>query len=464
MTLRSSSRRGADALWLSAGGRVIAILAIVSSILVLLRSGERDARVRMWTFARMHARLYEPVLERWRDEGFADLGVSVLSLDALQRRMLGGFLADVPTAELLEVERRIAGRAFAGPLDTVGFLDLTERIHADGLDQEIAEASFSPWTSRGRIFGLPHDVHPVMLCYRADITDRFGIDMDAIRTWDDFERAMRPLMVDEDGDGQIDHFPIAFGTNSRDQIEVLLLQAGGGFFDADDRLAIDSEVNARVLARLCSWVEGEGRIAADAPDFSAGGNKLRLDGYVVCTIMPDWLANYWRDQLPGLSGRVRLMPLPAFVEGGSRTSVWGGTMLGISRASENHDHLWEITRRLYLSDELARRLFVEGDIITPVKRHWSDPIFDRPDPYFSGQARGRMYIDLMADVPRRSSSPFYPLAVDRVHVAFQSLVEESRGGMDADTRLSRARELLARAHADIAERIARNVFWEGTAR
>lgn len=464
MTRQTPSRRGSDARWLSAGGRVIAVLAIVSTILVLLRPRGRDAQIMMWTFARMHARLYEPVLARWRDEGFADLGVSVLSLDALQRRMLGGFLADVPTAELLEVERRIAGRAFAGPLETVGFVDLTERIIADGLDKEIAEASFSPWTSRGRIFGLPHDVHPVMLCYRADITDRFGIDMSAIRTWDDFERAMRPLMVDEDGDGQIDQYPIAFGTNSRDQIEVLLLQAGGGLFDGDDRLAIDSETNARVLARLCSWVVGEGRIAADAPDFAAGGNKLRLDGYVVCTIMPDWLANYWRDQLPGLSGRVRLMPLPAFYEGGPRTSVWGGTMLGISRASGNHERLWEIVKRLYMSDDLARRLFEEGDIITPVKRHWSDPIFDRPDPYFSGQARGRMYIDLMGDVPRRSSSPFYSLALDRVHVAFQALVEESRRGLEGQSLLARARELLADAHADVADRIARNVFWQGAAR
>jgi len=97
------------------------------------------------------------------------------------------------------------------------------------------------------------------------------------------------------------------------------------------------------------------------------------------------------------------MPLRAWAPGGRRTTVWGGTMLGIARDAEDPDALWEFAKHLYLSDELARALYTEGQIITPVTEHWDDPVFDEPDPYFQGQAKGRLYIQAAPDVPRRSA-------------------------------------------------------------
>jgi arabinosaccharide transport system substrate-binding protein len=99
----------------------------------------------------------------------------------------------------MEIERRIASRAFAGPLDGVGFLDLTDRIKAEGLDQKINASSFTPWSTRGRIFGLPHDVHPVMLGYRADMVEAAGIDVSKIETWEDFITVLSPLLYDANG-------------------------------------------------------------------------------------------------------------------------------------------------------------------------------------------------------------------------------------------------------------------------
>ena len=33
----------------------------------------------------------------------------------------------------------------------------------------MVQSRFSLWSARGRIYGLPHDVHPVMLAYRTDL-------------------------------------------------------------------------------------------------------------------------------------------------------------------------------------------------------------------------------------------------------------------------------------------------------
>lgn len=447
--------------WLSPGGWVIAVLAVACSVAVLATERRSEADLTLWTFAPPHARMYEPMLRRWSEEpGGRTVDIEVLSLPALERRMLGAFMSGVPVADLIEAERRTASRAFAGPLDAVGFLDLTDRLREEGLLDAINEASFSPWSAGGRIFGLPHDVHPVMLCYRADLVEAAGIDVAAIETWDDFAREMRPLMSDEDGDGDPDRYLIAFWTTFPDQLEVLLLQAGDGFFDERGRLSIATPTNARVLATLAGWIAGPERIAADVPEFSAAGNQLKLDGYVVAALMPDWLSNIWRQQMPGLAGKLKLMPLPAWEPGGRRTSVWGGTMLGIPRTAENPDELWELAKRLYLSPELSRTLYQVGDIITPVRANWDDPIFDEPDEYFSGQPKGRLFIELAGEVPRRTSSPFNYAAVLRTQDALVRLVEELR----ADPKMSSA-ELEERAHAqlriaedDVRSRIERNVF------
>jgi len=270
---------------------VIACGAMVWVGLASTRGAEGRA---FWTFAQMHLRLYEPVVADWNASNELQVRPVLLSIPALERRMMGGFLADVAVADLMEVERRIATRAFAGPLETVGFLDLTDRLRQEGLLERINSPSFSPWTKGGRIFGLPHDVHPVLLCYRADLVEQAGIDVDSIETWDDFEREMRPLMADKNGDGEPDRYLIAFWDTRphRDTFEALLLQAGGGFFDENDRPVIDSDVNARALARFVTWMVGPNRIAIDAAEFSAGGNKQKIDGDVICAVMPDWLCHH----------------------------------------------------------------------------------------------------------------------------------------------------------------------------
>ena len=222
---------------------------------------------------------------------------------------------------------------------------------------------------------------------------------------------------------------------------MLLLQAGGGYFDDSENVRIATPVNAHVISTIVSWCHGPSRIAADAIDFTASGNQLKAEGYVVADFMPDWMCNIWKNEIPQLAGKVKLMPLPAWTKGGRRTSVWGGTMLGIAKTAPNQEHLWEVAKRLYLSPELARSLYREGDIVTPVRSFWSDPVFDEPDAYFSNQRKGRAYIDLAPDVPRRTSSPYNLLAKLRVQTAVIDLGAYARSppGSFGPKNSSRAR-------------------------
>lgn len=447
---------------LSPGGWIICALAVASSIVLFLWPIPRKPGLVFWIFANTHKRLYEPMTAVWNKAQLPDNRVNILLLSggALQRRLLSGFLSDTPVPDLVEAYAQIVSQAFKGPLDDVGFVDLTEQLHAEGIYEQINAPSFSPWTSRGRIFGLPHDVHPVLLAYRADLVEAAGIDVSAIATWDDFVRVLRPLVQDLDGDGYVDRYLLNLWETNPELIELLLLQAGGALFDARERLVLASESNARVLATIVTWTTGPERIAVNAPEFDAAGNKMRLDGVVLFSFMPDWLTGAWRQDLPQLAGKVKLMPLPAWEPGGRRTSVMGGTMLGIPRRTRDFASAWRYARQLYLSPELARALFQTAGIISPIKRHWSDPVYTEPSPYFSEQRIGQGYIAAAPDVPPRPSSPYNALAraaIGEVALALKSYAQRHRVYTVA-ALLPEARQRLAQAEAMVQAQIQRNIF------
>lgn len=450
------------------GPIVIAAIAAVSSVLVLAWPRDQQEGLVFWTFAPHHTRMYEPAIEAWNE----DLGddpaampvvLSTISTGALTQRTQAGFWAQTPTADLIEVERPMIGRFVAGPIEEVGFHDLTDLIADEGIDQRLNPASFAPWTSRGRIFGLPHDVHPVLLCYRADLVEAAGINVDDIETWDDFERLMRPLLADLDGDGTTDRYLLGLWYTGLADIEVLLLQAGGGTFDANGNSLIASEANARVLARVVSWCIGPGRIAIDAPEFSPSGNQLKLEGQVVAALMPDWLAGVWIDSMPALGGKLKLMPIPAWEPGGRRTSVRGGTMIAIPKTTENFDAAWAFAKELYLSPDLARELFETNHIISPMMDLWDEPYYAEPSAYFSGQQSGLAFIDQALNVPPRSSSPYHQIAMQRILDTSTQLhsYAKANGIYDAESLVSEAMRLLEATEALMLQEMQRNVFISG---
>jgi arabinosaccharide transport system substrate-binding protein len=456
----SHPQRGQDRVPMISVFWLVAILGVVSLAAVLAAPSRESKAARMWTFARLHHQLYVPVIQDWNSKNTLQVDISLLGVQAVEQRMLSSFLTRTSGAELLEVERRSASRAFAGPLDGVGFLDLTDRIKAEGLDKKLNPASFTPWSTQGRIFGLPHDVHPVMLGYRADIVEAAGIDVSQIETWDDFQRVLGPLLYDQAGQRRSDRYLLNLWETHMDTLEVLLLQAGGGVVDSSGMPALDQEINARVIAHAAAWTNGPNPIAADAPYFSASGNRLLLDGFVIASFVPDWMCNIWRNEIPQLSGKVKLMPMPAWEKGSRRTSVWGGSMLGISRDAKNHEELWDFAKHLYLSKEMARELYITGDIVTPVVEYWSDPIFDRTDAYFSGQSPGRMYINLATQVPPRYSSPFSMLCVERLRTVAgrMATIARQQGNATPDSLFPEAKRLLAQAQDEVMEHAKRNRF------
>ena len=241
---------------------------------------------------------------------------------------------------------------------------------------------------------------------------------------------------------------------------MLLLQGGGTLFDEQDRPVIDTPRNAELLARMVSWCVGPDRVAVDVDDFSATGHQQRVDGYAIAYLAPDWMCGIWKMHVPRLAGTVKVMPLPAFEPGGRRTSVRGGTVLGIPKDASDVDAAWEYAKMLYTSPEVARQMYELTDIISPVSSLWDDPVYHQPDPFFSGQAKGKLYIEQAPHVPTRTSSPYNRQAVFLLRDAAVALADFARRERvyDSETLEKEAARLLAGVQARMVRVMERNAF------
>ncbi|MFK7759912.1 MAG: ABC transporter substrate-binding protein [Phycisphaerales bacterium] len=420
--------------------------------------------LQMWVFSPEHQSMYAPMLDEKNAAGDGndkDIELSLLSIAAIKSRMMSGFFGGLPTADLIEVERSTVGQVFMGPTEAIGFRDLTDRLKAEGLYDQINGPSLSPWSVNGRVFGLPHDVHPVMLAYRADITEAAGIDLEQAETWDEFFTLLKPLMrVSGSADGAVDHFPMSFWITQQDNIELLLMQGGGELFDASGVPTLDSQINIELLCKMVSWCVGPDPLVTDINEFSAAGHQARIDGEAIAYLAPDWMCSIWKMHVPQIAGKMKVMPLPAFTPGGRRTSVRGGTMLGFPKTSEHFDQAWEAALLLYTSPEIARELYRKVDIVSPIRSLWPDPVYDEPDPFFMDQPKGRLYLELAPEIPLRTSSPYNFNAVLAVRDAAVNLADWANSNEKYEPEMleERAAELLAQAQATIERQMSRNAF------
>ena len=379
---------------------LLLVVSVASGGWILLHPAQgKHAAIRLWTFTVLHAEPYKNIMPEIeaRFPG-KKVDVQLVHVTAVSSRLRAAFWADLDVPDLVEVEISKSGAFFRGPLENVGFVDLMPRLRETGYLDKIVPTRLTPYTNRGRIFGLPHDIHPVMLAYRRDLIEEIGVDVSKLTTWDEFIAMGRKLTQP----GK--RYMIMLSDASIGHFETMLFQRDGGYFDRNGNLTIDNEIAVETMKWYVPLVAGPNRIAMDL----GSGNVLTQSveqGYILFYISPDWYSKYLERETPRMAGKMALMPLPAVRPGGRRTSTLGGTMMAITKKCENPEMAWSILEKLYLDTEFLAERFRQTNILPAIKDAWKHPAFDEKRPYWSDQRIGRMYAELGNDVPPQFSSP-----------------------------------------------------------
>ncbi|MBT3376175.1 MAG: extracellular solute-binding protein [Lentisphaerae bacterium] len=397
----------------------VALLTGATLALATFCSRQDDYDLVFALFAKNHHEVYQEVIPEFEAAHGVRVQMQLVPARGLQSRLQSAFLAGAPVPDVVEILNGSMGYFARGPLKDVGFVDLTERLEKEGIRERMVESRFSIWSSRGHVFAMPHDVHPVTLAYRRDLVEELGIDVEALTTWDEFVRVGRRVTCDLDRDGVADRYMIDLPSDGASALDLLLLQRGGGLFDEDGQVTMDSQVAVETLVWYIHQTRGEGRIA-----FSAGWgqslSKAMLDGLALFYFCPDWRTKTFQQDVPGLAGKMAVMPLPAWEEGGRRTSTWGGTGFAITKACPRQELAWEFAKFLYLEKKELGKRFAGSNIIPPVKDAWDLPEFHTPNAYWSNQKIGVLLSDLARETPPAYVTAYTELARTKIGEAFMN--------------------------------------------
>lgn len=400
---------------------VIAIVSVGLRIATARRHADRPDLV-LVTHTDAHYAAYRKAIPRFEQEHGVKVQLQLVNWASLQARLQNAVLAGTETPDLAEMFESTLGYFTRGPAEDFGVMDLTDRLHRDGLYDRIVESRFSLWTARGRIYALPHDVHPLMLAYRTDLVAKLGIDVSQLDTWDKFVEVGQRITRDADGDKVIDHYMMDLRFDGAWSLDALMWQRGGQFFDAQGNVAFATEDTAELIRWYILQARGPNKIAFDC-GWGQSVGKAMTDGLVVFQWAPDWRSWMFEDEVPSLKGKMALMPLPAWKPGGRRTSAWGGTGLMIMKGTKNPELAWELAKFLYFDGPDQGKRFLATNIIPVLKDAWNLPELERPNPYWSNQPIGRMYAALAPEMPAVYSSPVEAQARINLDLAYARSVD-----------------------------------------
>ncbi|MCH8295401.1 sugar ABC transporter substrate-binding protein [Candidatus Poribacteria bacterium] len=416
---------------LGKGPMVMLILFLISTVFILARSSERGEGLEFWVFASTHFEEYQarvPIFEAQHP------GVKVHLTNfgnSMHDKLLTAMLSNFGAPDLVEVEITSIGRFLKGAIDEVGFINLRPRLESEGWMEKLVVSRFTPWSYRERIFGIPHDLHPVVLLYRDDLFKAAGVDLTQVETWADFIEAGKKATRDLDGDGAIDQYAIVLDRRTSSDFFNILLQRDGGFFDQDGNIIIDSELAIETLEFVADMFNKHqiatpvyGTWHGDPSNFAA-----MQEGRILSIMAPDWYVGILKSQVPQMSGKWRAISMPAWEIGQRRTTTRGGTMIGITKQSETRKKeklAWEFLKFIYFDRQGLVNRYDKTRIIPPLKAAWDAPIFSEPDPYLGGQQLGKLFTKLASEIPARYQNPYWSEADDLLNDAVFAVITQKQ--------------------------------------
>lgn len=204
-------------------------------------------------------------------------------------------------------------------------LDVTDAVSS--YKDKISKNKLDNLTVKNKIYGIPWNTSPKVILYRSDVFLKEKINVDDIKTWNDYVSVGKKISKDT---GK--KLLVNVQDESNNFNIVLANQLGTSYFNREGKLDFNSKEWLKVIetAKLLYSQELMFEISSKNEFIS-----LAKEGSVISIIAdPSYISELMKN-IPEDKGKWSIMKLPAFEAGGNRDSSVGGANLIINKNSSN---------------------------------------------------------------------------------------------------------------------------------
>lgn len=336
--------------------------------------------------------------------------------------------------DLVQLDETFFGVFLNGPSP---FADLTKNIRKSKLDKTLHPRRLEVFTFQGKTYGVPQSLSALVLYYRKDLFDDFGIKPSDITTWEDFAKVGKRLM-----DNQGQRMLALDGT----LFDSLLRQRGTDLFDRKGGFLPDEETAISILSEFADMAQEQIAVMPDRgsifdPVFFSGDLEM---GEVLCVIGADWYGlDLFQQFAPGMEGMWGMLPLPTWPKPdgslGPRTATFAGQGLMIMKSSKMQQEAWDFIEFVMTDVDANAERFLQGNSFPAYLPAWNDPRLLGIQPYFQ-ESMGKLLIELSDEIPPVVVNPGRPQAIFLMKENFFSSI--MYGTLTPEDAISRMRDAM----------------------
>ncbi len=375
--------------------RLLTALGVVFAILLLGIASAQAAKKRtvtLWSFAKNNVEEWESRKAELEKQFNIELKIELVAQHAFVQKLQAVMMEGKNVPDIIEwliENNRILNanpkKSFVLPLD--------KYITKSKVFGEVVKGRVDWVNYGGHVYGLPHDVHPVVLIYNDTLWKSVGVDVAKIKTWDEYFEASKKLTA-EKKDGKSLHYALPYGKDGlANTMFMIWQQTGSQVLDKNGTPTFTSPEFEAFVKKWQQWQATGAFTMWDWGNFAA----LLANGTLASYVSPDWWIPQINDASKKYEFKVRDMPL--YKKDGPNTASWGGTFLAIPKGTKKPDEIYKIMETMQYDKKALVLRWDKTSMLPPLAKVWDEPAFHQPDPRFGGQKLGSIMVSSARNMP-----------------------------------------------------------------
>lgn len=286
----------------------------------------------------------------------------------------------------------------------------------------------------GKVYGVPQDVAPLMLFYRTDVFQQYGLTVP--RTWDEYKQLASTLHQKAPG-----KFVTNFDAADPGWFAGLVQQAGANWWTTSgDKWTVDiaGEPSKKVAGYWEDLVKAG--LVDKNPSFSPQWNKQMNDGTFATWISGAWAPAQLGGIAPDTKGKWAVAPLPAWTAGDTTTGIWGGSAITVTADSKHPAEAAKFVSWLNTDDDAVTAQVKNINVYPAATSGRSLPVLKAPPPFLPNQTD---YYDVVKQVAPGARS--FQMWGPNVTVTFASYTDSFGKAMQGGTPFAGALDAMQNA-------------------